>query len=54
MDIPSKTTAVDLLNLLNVPIDNSSVILINGLSPEPDQILVEGDVVAVFPAMAGG
>jgi molybdopterin converting factor small subunit len=38
-----------------IPLTEDSVFLINGLTPESlDQLLVEGDVVAAFSAMAGG
>jgi hypothetical protein len=39
---------------LGVPVDGGVVILINGRTGAPQQVLEEGDVVAAFPAMAGG
>jgi molybdopterin converting factor small subunit len=46
---------VDLLVQFSVPADDgASVILINGRSTGSEQILEDGDIVAVFPAMAGG
>lgn len=47
-------TAVSLLTRLGVPTDAASVVLVNGRSPAPDQLLQEGDVVSAFPAIAGG
>ena len=47
-------TAVSILNQLGVPTDGASVVLVNGRSPQPDQLLQEGDVVCAFPAIAGG
>jgi molybdopterin converting factor small subunit len=47
-------TAVSLLSQLGVPVDGESVILINGRSPTPGQRLQDGDIIAAFPAIAGG
>ncbi len=47
-------TAVAILTKYGVPTDGSSVILVNGRTPTPDQPLQEGDVVCAFPASAGG
>lgn len=55
LGVPAGTRAIDLLSRFDVPTgDGASVILVNGRSVEPEQVLVEGDVIAVFPAMAGG
>jgi molybdopterin converting factor small subunit len=53
-EVAAGETAEAVLSKLNVPTDNSSVILVNGLTPEPDQELEDGDVVCAFPAIAGG
>jgi molybdopterin converting factor small subunit len=34
--------------------DERPVVLVNGSTPAAHQILVDGDVVAVFPSIAGG
>ena len=44
----------DVLKELNVPLDESTVILLNGHTPESNQLLKEGDALCAFPAMAGG
>jgi len=38
----------------NVPLDDTSVILLNGLTVPLDTALAEGDTVAAFSAIAGG
>ncbi|MGD2104293.1 MAG: MoaD/ThiS family protein [Anaerolineae bacterium] len=43
----------DVLDPLDVPFDGT-VILVNGRTAGPDRVLKEGDVVAAFPALAGG
>ena len=54
MDVPPGTCIEDLLAQLPVPGDAASVVLVNGLGPQPRQVLQEDDVVCLFPAMAGG
>ncbi len=44
----------DLLAQFEIPNDASSVVLVNGHSPQGDQHLQEGDEVCVYSAMAGG
>lgn len=46
--------ARDVLDEYGIPLGQASVILINGQPAEPDQQLLEGDVLCAFPAMAGG
>jgi sulfur carrier protein ThiS len=53
LDVPAGARVGEVLTRLDVPIEGS-VILINGRTAAPDHVLEEGDVVAVFPAMAGG
>ncbi len=48
------TRVGDVLAGFGVPTDDSAVILINGRTGTPEQVLEDGDVVAVFPSMAGG
>jgi molybdopterin converting factor small subunit len=54
LEVAAGDTAVSLLKQLGVPVDGESVILINGRSPEPGQCLRNGDIIAAFPAIAGG
>lgn len=53
--VPAGTPVIDLLTELGVPSQRGvSVVLINGHDASPDRVVEEGDVVAVFPALAGG
>jgi len=54
VDVPPGTDAVSLVEQFGIPTDRSSVILVNGRTSKPGDNLGEGDVVFVFPAMAGG
>ena len=51
--VPAGTRVADLLTEFGIPADGS-VILVNGHGASPERSLDSGDVVAVFPAMAGG
>ncbi|MGD8996506.1 MAG: MoaD/ThiS family protein [Anaerolineae bacterium] len=53
LEVPAGTLVAEVLDRFDVP-TGGSVILVNGRTAEPGQVLREGDVVAVFPAMAGG
>ena len=44
----------ELLAQIPVPMDERPVVLVNGSTPAAHQSLVDGDVVAVFPSIAGG
>ena len=54
VNITSDTSVAELIAEFGIPLDNSSVILVNGRTRHLDDILKEGDVVSAFPAMAGG
>jgi molybdopterin converting factor small subunit len=54
LDVPVDTSIAEVLNRFEIPTDGAGVILLNGRTAEPEQVLQKGDVVAVFPAMAGG
>jgi sulfur carrier protein ThiS len=53
IEIPDGTTAVAILEELGIPI-SESVILLDGRTLDPDEILQEGNVVFAFHATAGG
>jgi sulfur carrier protein ThiS len=54
VQVPTNTRVSDLLRQFGLPENESRVILINGLGTREDQVLQENDVVAAFPALAGG
>jgi len=53
-EVGEGTTIVALLTRLQVPLDRVKLIFLNGVHARGDEILREGDRVAVFPAVAGG
>jgi molybdopterin converting factor small subunit len=54
LEVAPGTSAGDLAGQYGIPLDNSSVILVNGHTVDLAVPLQEGDVLAAFPAMAGG
>jgi molybdopterin converting factor small subunit len=54
MEVPAGISVAEVLSRFDVPIDGAAVILVNGRTAQPGQVLQEGDAVAAFPAMAGG
>lgn len=53
MEVPPNAPVEDVLARLPVPLEES-VVLVNGRTPQPGQTLQEGDVLCLFPAVAGG
>ncbi len=53
-EVPAGTRAIDLLAQFDVSPDATSVVLVNGRTPDQNYILAEGDVVCAFPAVGGG
>ncbi|MBI5823211.1 MAG: MoaD/ThiS family protein [Chloroflexi bacterium] len=54
MDVPDGTTVYDAISKFDIPLDDTSVIVLNGLTVDMNTRLVEGDMVTAFSAIAGG
>ena len=54
LDVPDRSTVHDLIERLGLPAELERVMLVNGGDATPDLTLNPGDVVAVFPPLAGG
>ncbi len=54
LEVPEGTKVLDVMTQFNVPQDDSSVIVVNGLTVPLSTLLVEGDEVTAFSAIAGG
>jgi molybdopterin converting factor small subunit len=54
VEVPAGTPVSQVLSQFEIPDQESFVILVNGRGADPEQVLNEGDAIAVFPAMAGG
>ncbi len=54
IEVPEGTKVSDVMTQFNVPQDESSVIVVNGLTVPLSTVLVENDEVTAFSAIAGG
>ena len=54
LSVSDGTRVGEVMAQFDVPTDGSAVLLVNGRAVTPERELEEGDVVAAFPAMAGG
>jgi molybdopterin converting factor small subunit len=54
MEVDGHARVQDILSRLKIPEEIPKIILVNGIHGKKDQILKEGDVMSVFPPVAGG
>jgi molybdopterin converting factor small subunit len=54
MEVEGSTRVQDILLRLKIPEQIPKIILINGVHGKKEQTLKEGDVVSIFPPVAGG
>ncbi len=54
LEIDGNTSIQDILRKLKIPDDMPKIILVNGVHGKKGQILKEGDVLSIFPPVAGG
>ena len=54
MEVDPSTRIQDILSRLKIPEEIPKIILINGVHGKKDQLLKEGDVLSIFPPVAGG
>ena len=54
LDVAAPATVADLIRHLGIPADLSRVVLVNGHDVDEETLLRIGDVVDIFPPLAGG
>jgi molybdopterin converting factor small subunit len=54
LDLPDGATIADLTRSLGIPPSLDRVLLLNGVNVEADARLRQGDLVDIFPPLAGG
>jgi len=54
LDLAPGTTVGQVVHSLRIPVDLERLTVVNGRDAAPDQPLVEGDVLSLFPPLAGG
>ena len=54
VDVPAGSTIEEVLTPFGIPLDDSSVIVLNGLTVDLNTPVSEGDTISAFSAIAGG
>jgi molybdopterin converting factor small subunit len=54
LDVPPGTTVANLVESLGIPNDLECLTVVNGHDAAPAHRLAEGDVLSLFPPLAGG
>jgi len=54
LEINGRARVRDILSRLKIPGEIPKIILVNGVHGKNEQVLKEGDVVSIFPPVAGG
>ena len=54
VDVPMGSTVEEILTPFGIPMDDSSVIVVNGLTVDLNTPVSEGDTISAFSAIAGG
>lgn len=54
LEVPDGTTVGDLIRFLQIPPDADCLRVVNGHDAPSDQRLEDGDVLSLFPPLAGG
>jgi len=54
LDLPAGATVRDVVESLKIPGELACLIVVNGRDAGPDQVLVPGDELAMFPPLSGG
>jgi len=54
LEVPRGRTISDILSRFGVPLDDTSVIVLNGITVDLNTPVSEGDTISAFSAIAGG
>ncbi|UCD72334.1 MAG: MoaD/ThiS family protein [Syntrophobacterales bacterium] len=54
LELNSTNTVMDVLKKLKIPDEIPKIILVNGVHSNLDRVLKLGDVLSIFPPVAGG
>lgn len=54
LDMPEGTKIIDILNMLDIPEEEVSILLLNGRDGSAAREIKEAAVIAVFPPVGGG
>ncbi|HZF03381.1 MAG TPA: MoaD/ThiS family protein [Patescibacteria group bacterium] len=54
LDVPEGSSAADVARRLGIPAGFDRVLLVNGREAEPERALAPGDILDLYPPLAGG
>ncbi|MGI5997570.1 MAG: MoaD/ThiS family protein [Lutispora sp.] len=54
IELPDGATLLDVVKHLNIPKEEASLLLINGVFAKLDKALEDNDTVSIFPPVGGG
>jgi len=54
MDVPNGSTIYDVISPFDIPLNDESVIVLNGLTVDMNTLLKDDDMITAFSAIAGG
>lgn len=54
LEVPDGTTVDQVVHSLRIPPGLERLTVVNGRDVTPDEVLAEGDVLSLFPPLAGG
>lgn len=54
VELPEGSTIGDLMNRLSIPPEMTALLMVNGTHHPPETVLEDGQVLAIFPPLAGG
>jgi len=54
MDVPNGSTIYDVISRFDIPLNDESVIVLNGLTVDMNTLLKDDDMITAFSAIAGG
>lgn len=54
LDVEKETKPYDIAQILNIPLQEIAILMINGRSADMDRKLADNDVLAFFPPVGGG
>ncbi len=47
-------TVLDVINTLEIDVNDVQIMLVNGMHRKPEDLVKDGDLVSLFPPVAGG
>lgn len=54
LNLSKETTIHSVIELLKIPVEEISILLLNGRDGSLDRSLADGDILAIFPPVGGG